>query len=147
MSPPPHIQKVVIYCVDDRERLLVLRHLDFPYEQVGLQVPAGTVEPGEDVHTAAHRELCEETGQTCFAIDRYLGSALYNITPMRPEIHERHFFAAHPTAPILERWESFETHAGLKTPTRFECFWIPLTHGHVLSIGQGAMLYKMVEDL
>lgn len=137
------IKKVVIYCVDDRGRLLVFRHLDFPWEQVGVEVPAGTVEPGEDIHAAALRELCEETGHHCFEINRYLGSALYDITPMRPEIHERHFFTAHPTAPLPERWESNETHAGLKTPTRFECFWIPLEHAHVLSAGQGAFVGKI----
>jgi 8-oxo-dGTP pyrophosphatase MutT (NUDIX family) len=141
MSAP--IKKVVIYCVDAQNRLLVLRHIDYPWEQVGLEVPAGTVEPGEDIHAAAHRELCEETNQTGFIIDRYLGHQLYNIAPLRPEIHERHFFLARPTAPMPERWSSSETHAGLTYQVRFECFWIPLAHAQVLSIGQGAMLWAI----
>lgn len=139
------IQKVVIYCVDDQDRLLVLRHLDYPYEQVGIQVPAGTVKPNEDIAAAAMRELCEETGHNCFTIDRYLGSALYDISQMRAEIHERHFFAAHPTSPLSERWASHEEHDGLITPTQFECFWIPLAHAHVLSCGQGMMIGKLGE--
>ncbi len=140
------IQKVVIYCVDDQNRLLVFRHVDFPWEQVGIEVPAGTIKPGEDIATAALRELCEETGHDCFIIDRYLGSALYDISPMRPEIHERHFFAARVTAPVPERWTSHEDHDGLTTPTRFECFWIPLVHAHVLSCGQGMMIGKLGES-
>jgi 8-oxo-dGTP pyrophosphatase MutT (NUDIX family) len=39
--------------------LLVFEHTDVP---AGVQVPAGTVEPGEDVRAAALRELVEETG-------------------------------------------------------------------------------------
>ena len=110
---------------------------------MGIEVPAGTVKPNEDIKAAAYRELCEETGHTCFTIDRYLESALYDISPMRAEIHERHFFYAYPTAPLPERWQSHEEHDGLTTSTRFECFWIPLEHAHVLSCGQGMMIGKL----
>ena len=139
-------KKVVIYCIDDQNRLLVFRHIDYSYEQVGIEVPAGTVEPGEDIQTAALRELCEETNHHCFKIDTYLGNTLYDISPLRPEIHERHFFRARPTEKLPERWESFETHEGLKTPTRFECFWIPLKQAQILSVGQGAMLWRLAAE-
>lgn len=132
-------QKVVVYCVHNG-RLLVFRHVDYPYEQVGIQVPAGTVEAGEDLAAAALRELCEETGHSCFEIVRYLGTADYDITPLRPEVHERHFYLARPTRDLPERWPSEETHEGLDRPTRFECFWIPLEHAHVLMAGQGLMV-------
>jgi 8-oxo-dGTP pyrophosphatase MutT (NUDIX family) len=53
------ITKVVVYVIH-RGHLLVFIHPDAP--QAGLQVPAGSVEPGEHPSTAARRELEEETG-------------------------------------------------------------------------------------
>ena len=41
---------------------------------VGVQVPAGTVEPGEPIDAAALREMVEETGLTALHPVRYLGS-------------------------------------------------------------------------
>jgi 8-oxo-dGTP pyrophosphatase MutT (NUDIX family) len=71
--PKALVRKVVIYCVRDG-RLLVFRHVDYPWEQVGIQVPAGTIKDGESVEAAALRELQEETGFAGFAIDGVLGS-------------------------------------------------------------------------
>jgi 8-oxo-dGTP pyrophosphatase MutT (NUDIX family) len=51
------LQKVSILCIRGDSELLVFRH-----DRGGVQVPAGTVEVGEDVATAAVRELQEETG-------------------------------------------------------------------------------------
>lgn len=53
--------KVVSYVVRDRQ-LLVFSHDDIPLEVVGVQVPAGTIEPGEQPEVAAVREVLEETG-------------------------------------------------------------------------------------
>ncbi len=55
--------KVLAYVVrtDSSDwRLLVFEHVDYP--DAGLQVPAGTVEPGEPLETAMWRELFEESG-------------------------------------------------------------------------------------
>ena len=41
-------------------RLLVFEHAEYP--DAGLQVPAGTVEPGEPLEAALWRELFEESG-------------------------------------------------------------------------------------
>jgi 8-oxo-dGTP pyrophosphatase MutT (NUDIX family) len=48
----------------DRQ-LLVFRH---PNPRAGIQVPAGTVEPGESLHAAVLREAAEETGLADLAI-------------------------------------------------------------------------------
>lgn len=37
--------KVLVYVVRDG-RLLVFRHTDYSYEEVGIQVPAGSIRPG-----------------------------------------------------------------------------------------------------
>lgn len=53
--------------------VLLLRQFRFGAQAVVTEIPAGTVDPGEDHATAARRELLEETGH---AADRwtYLGS-------------------------------------------------------------------------
>ncbi|MFC7760367.1 hypothetical protein ACFQY4_21805 [Catellatospora bangladeshensis] len=38
-------EKVVCYIVRDG-RLLVFRHVDYSWEEVGIQVPAGSIKPG-----------------------------------------------------------------------------------------------------
>jgi 8-oxo-dGTP pyrophosphatase MutT (NUDIX family) len=137
--------KALCYVVRDG-RLLVLRHLDYSYEEVGMQVPAGTIEPGEDPASAALREAREETGLTRFTVVRKLGVVDYDITPYRAEIQRRHVFqlALHQDTP--HRWTSHEDHDGTGQPIRFECFWIPLEHGHVLQSGQGALLSRLFNE-
>lgn len=135
-------KKVIVYAVKDG-KLLVFRHTDFSYEEVGIQVPAGTIKDDEEPETAALRELQEETGYSAFRIIRPLGIAIYDMAPEKPEIHERHFFLAEPTEDLPERWNSQEDHDGTQEPTRFECFWIPLERGHILQAGQAAMLAKI----
>lgn len=135
-------QKVIVYAVNDG-KLLVFRHTDFSYEEVGIQVPAGTIKEGEDPEAAALRELQEETGYSTFRVIRSLGTTTYDMAPEKSEVHERHFFLAEPTAELPVRWNSQENHDGTQVPTHFECFWIPLEHGHILQAGQGALLSKI----
>ena len=137
-------QKIVVYCVKNGE-LLVFRHVDYSYEEVGIQVPAGSINENEDEYEAALRELQEETGRNEFEIVSYLGTTTYDMTPYRLEIQERHFFLARPTTVLPERWQSQEEHDNIQEPTRFECFWIPLNQAHVLQSGQGALLWKLAD--
>jgi 8-oxo-dGTP pyrophosphatase MutT (NUDIX family) len=52
----PELHKVAILCF--RENSLLV----FEHDHGGIQIPAGTVEPGEDPAIAAIRELAEESG-------------------------------------------------------------------------------------
>jgi 8-oxo-dGTP pyrophosphatase MutT (NUDIX family) len=138
-------RKVLVYCLREG-RLLVFRHVDYAWEKVGIQVPAGTIKDGETVEAAALRELQEETGFQGFAIDSILGTTWYDLSPLRSELHERYFVRAHPTEDLPERWRSQEDHDGMRPPTRYECFWLHLADAHVLQAGQSAMIWRLVEE-
>lgn len=112
-----------------------------------MQVPAGGIRDGEDKAVAALRELEEETGRTGFIINTCLGRVFYDISPYRDEVQERFFFLASAPSNIGERWISTEDHDGKAPPTRFEFFWIPLAHGHVLQSGQGALLGSIAAEM
>ncbi|MFF1714409.1 NUDIX domain-containing protein [Streptomyces sp. NPDC058268] len=131
--------KVLCYVVRE-EKLLVFRHPDYSFEEVGIQVPAGSIREGETPEAAALREAGEETGLSEFKIVRKLGEAEYDMSPYRFEIQRRHVFQLELTEPTPERWASQEDHDGEREPTCFECFWIPLQAAHVLQSGQGALL-------
>ena len=68
--------------------VLVFEHVEIP---AGVQVPAGTVEPGEDVRLAAIRELAEESGIVVDEVDLLwveeeeglLGALVSEKVPMR----------------------------------------------------------------
>ncbi len=58
------------------DELLLFEH---PY--AGIQIPAGTMEPGETPEQAALREAREETGLTGLTVSRLLGEADFNCAP------------------------------------------------------------------
>jgi ADP-ribose pyrophosphatase len=68
-----HGGAVAIVAIDDQDRALLVRQFRKPIEQFTLEIPAGTLEPGEDPEACAHRELLEETGYTAERIERLLG--------------------------------------------------------------------------
>lgn len=57
-----HPGAVVILPVIDRDHICLLRNYRFAIQETLWEVPAGTLEPGEPIETAAERELLEETG-------------------------------------------------------------------------------------
>ena len=65
------VQKVTAFIV--RERRGVKELLVFKHPTAGVQIPAGTVEEGEDIETAVKREAYEETGLQFVEIENYLG--------------------------------------------------------------------------
>ncbi len=57
-----HAEAVAIVAIDDKNNIYLVKQYRKPVEQALLEVPAGILEPGEDILACAHRELAEETG-------------------------------------------------------------------------------------
>ena len=68
-----HRGAVAMLAVDDQRRVLLVRQFRKPIERELLEIPAGTLDPGEDPLAAAHRELLEETGYTARRMERIAG--------------------------------------------------------------------------
>jgi len=59
-----HAGAVAIVALDKEGQIIMVRQYRKPVEQVLLEIPAGTMEEGEDPLLCAQRELREETGYT-----------------------------------------------------------------------------------
>lgn len=64
-----HPGAVVILGILDDGRILLIRNRRFAVGQTLLELPAGTLEPGEDPAVCAGRELIEETGYEASRIE------------------------------------------------------------------------------
>ncbi len=67
-----HAEAVAIVAIDDRQNIYLVKQYRKPIEKVLLEIPAGILEPEEDIIAAAHRELAEETGLRAGKMDKIL---------------------------------------------------------------------------
>ncbi|QUH02766.1 NUDIX domain-containing protein [Saccharopolyspora erythraea] len=70
-------QQIVGAIVDHGGEILLLRRLPADFRGGAWEFPSGKVEPGEDLITALHREVAEETALTISKITGYLGAFDY----------------------------------------------------------------------
>ncbi|UBF27714.1 NUDIX domain-containing protein [Kovacikia minuta CCNUW1] len=138
--------KVLAY-ITNKNRLLVFSHPDFP--EAGIQVPAGTQEPGETLEAAVMREACEETGLVGLKLIRYLGDRTYDMSPWGGySLQQRHFFHLKIDGNIPNRWRHYETSGSQRDPILFELFWakLPDRVPHLVA-GQGEMLPTLLSNI
>ena len=90
------------------------------------------------------REVLEETGLRTRVV-RALGVEHYDVSPAKPELHERHFFQlAFLDDTRCERWTAGEEHpSDGSAPQTWTCWWMPLENTHVLCAGYGARLGEL----
>lgn len=102
--------------------LLVCRHRDVP--EAGVQVIAGTVEPGEAVEAALFREIEEESG---FGRDklRLLRKLGKDHNPGSDE--EWHGFELTPLVRLPDRWSHSVAGEGEDKGLFFNYYWVPLS--------------------
>lgn len=131
MSAQPR-GKVVAYVVRERggrPELLVFTHTDFPV--AGVQVPAGTIEPGEEPDDAVLRELHEETGRDGFRIVRRLGAYDY---AGGSRVVRRHVYHVAVPDGLPDAWRWGEAH-GTPDEIRFDFYWVSLDGVPLLARG------------
>ena len=167
---PVIVEKAVCYITRDG-RVLVFEHPGAP--EAGIQVPAGTIEPGEDPARAALREAAEESGlrgETPDSVPRFnlpyqfvlsghdlpvylslrrkLGVVDYDLRPYgRAETHRRHFFHLEVSGELPESWTAWEEHPsdGSPGPIEFRIFWADLCDSlPPISGGLDALLHEVI---
>lgn len=135
-APNPPIRKAFAY-VTSGTRLLLFTHPQHP--DAGIQVPAGTVQPGEQPVEAVLREAHEETGLTDLVLGSWLGREVVDLRPFgKEEHHDRWFWHVVAGGEVPERWGHEERFsANGSGPIPFAFFWAdlreplpPLIAGH-----------------
>lgn len=141
----PTLKRKAVAYITWKRSLLVFSHPDFP--EAGIQVPAGTIEPGESVEAAALREAFEETGLAGLEMVAFLGQHRYDMTAFgKDEMHERHFYHLRCTETPPAAWIHHERNpSDGGPPIRFVFFWASLPDAMPpLIAGQGDFLPALV---
>lgn len=140
----PVFEKVVAY-VTNRGRLLVFRHTQHP--EAGIQVPAGSLRPGEDPAAAALREAQEETGLRRLRVAAYLGEDWVDAAPTgRPGVLHRRFYHLTAAGVPPEHWRHWERDPSGQPGAAYEfaLWWCELPGGVPPLAGQqGALLPRL----
>jgi len=136
-------QKVVAY-IRRGGSILVFLHVDDadPLWQSGLQVPAGSLRPGEVAADGALREAEEETGLTDLRVVRVLGADEV-AWPGRP-VQRRHFVQL-ATDDERDAWDHLAPDEG-GVARRYRCSWLPIAQAPLLAAAQGVFAAALVDD-
>jgi putative (di)nucleoside polyphosphate hydrolase len=107
-------------------------------EEAGLEVPKGSVEPGETPVQAAMREVFEESGLGNLTLIRELGRTMW-------QDEEQHFFLFKASEPLPDRFEHVVTGQGGDQGMRYQYRWIAVTPALNQALVQGS--HRFVREM
>ena len=125
---------------DGRKELLVFDHRDHP--DAGTQVPAGRLEPGEDVEAGLLRELEEEAGLAARASSASSGRSRRTSCRMGAGYTNHAFEVDAPDAPDV--WEHVVGGDGDDAGLVFLYRWVPLEPTPALWRGSDPVLARLL---
>jgi 8-oxo-dGTP diphosphatase len=117
-------RRVLAYITRDcngRTELLVFAHGDDP--EIGVQVPAGRLESGEELEAGLRREIEEEAGLTNFRIVRELPG----FEDHYPSRYENHGFHLVLEGEAADEWEHVVLGQGDDAGLTFHFRWLPIS--------------------
>jgi putative (di)nucleoside polyphosphate hydrolase len=101
----------------------------------GLQIPKGTVEPGEHPRGAAYRETVEETGLAALGDLTHVATDVWTRRESPPRRYVRHFYHVQVHEP-RDEWVHTVTGSGAEEGTEFALSWeaLPTTKAFALDL-------------
>jgi 8-oxo-dGTP diphosphatase len=136
-------QRVVAYVTRERgERTELLVFEDPDHPQMGVQVPAGRLDPGEELEAGLLRELEEESGLTAVHIVRELPA----FEEHYPSRYENHGFLVALDGDAPDEWEHVVVGAGDDAGFVFHYRWAPIEPGFRLFHLDHPLLERLVES-
>ncbi|OLZ39623.1 DNA mismatch repair protein MutT [Natrinema saccharevitans] len=125
MDDVTYVRKACAYITRGSSELLVF---EGPGHD-GLQIPKGTLEPGESPQEALFREVREESGLGTLNGAQHLTTDVWTRRESPPKRYVRHFFHATVYEP-RDRWTHAVTDGGAEHGAEFEFRWVrPATAG------------------
>jgi 8-oxo-dGTP pyrophosphatase MutT (NUDIX family) len=141
LNAPTVKEKVLVYIFrrhGPHTAVLVFEHADFP--EAGIQVPAGTLEPGEDPADGALREAHEESGLSGLSVERFIGVFDWLRTDLN-QLHHRHVYILSHHGPVRDAWEHVVTAGEEDEGLRYRFYWLATDVAkQELSADQGAYI-------
>ncbi len=135
--------KVLLYVHRDcnaKMEILVFDQID---PNAGTQVIGGTVEEGEELALAIHRELFEEAGLTCHMVDlKPLGQTTYQRKD-KPEVNLRHYFTLEGSH-LEDEWEHTVDSLGKDNGLVFRFYWLDIPAAKLKLAGNMGELLDLI---
>ena len=139
-------QRVVAYVTrerDGRTELLTIEHGDIP--DASVEVPAGRLDPGENLEEGVHREVEEETGVTGLRVLGRLADGEEFERLYGAGVHESFAFHAMAGSEGPDEWEHQVTGTGADAGLTYLCRWVPLRADLPLWGSRDPLLERLVE--